>query len=610
MSMREQICKFFYNHPLLKELGAKQLPNIGGSLSTTFSPTVFGQVHAPFDVTVMGANTAIRPTDFDGCTHLPSFSQLYIATNQDLSDKQEGYVSQILNDIVKAVSSLPIDELKVVSTEYAWHADSTGYSGGGYQMDVREAVIGGKTYDIGRLEIVQLNDYNQSGTIKGRAAHLIVFGIDRIINLIRICEAVYEGRSVDFNNTAYLYDLSSAQVAWHQDFVSRLATVPENASEILYVISEGFQKVNIGEDFSVFAELGRINTLMECAYAANIITSGHRNHFIREARKLYKNLSETIIDNPVAFKNYIADQVEKAKGADQVWTPDPTKDAFEFVSEIPKLFPKRNVAAHNARVDVPAELLKIYLKREFGNSETIDRQSPAVVNKVTQLENIFATDFSMDYGKRKSQFPFIHTRIGTLQDRKEAIVAALKQISSRSEKQFDIKTAYSLVCYYLTELTYRAHKIHPFLKGHCVPTQMEREGIADEQTCINVTALHYIGKFSDDINRVKDINMLAVIGAIYLTEASLYYAVSEKNPSAKDPDGVKSKLSVALFALKKLGLETSTIEKLIDSIIDGSDFSKSSEYLKKRIHSHKEPSFNTSSHKKFSSENSVYKEAA
>ena len=106
MNMREQICEEFYNHPLMAEIGAKRLPNIGGSLSTTFSPTVFGQVHVPYDVTVVGANTAIRPTDFDGGTHLPCFSQLYIATNQDLSDKQEGYVSQILNDIVKSVSSL------------------------------------------------------------------------------------------------------------------------------------------------------------------------------------------------------------------------------------------------------------------------------------------------------------------------------------------------------------------------------------------------------------------------------------------------------------------------------------------------------------------------
>jgi|GEM_PF-5306936 len=610
MSMREQICEIFYNHPLMKELGAKRLPNIGGSLSTTFSPTVFGQVHVPFDVAVMGANTAIRPTDFDGCTHLPCFSQLYIATNQDLSDKQEGYVSLILNDIVKAVSSLPIGELKIVPTEYAWHADSTGYSGGGYQMDVREAVIDGQTYDIGRLEIVQLNDYNKSGTIKGRASHLIVFGIDRIINLIHICEAVYEGRSVDFNDTASLYNLSDNQTAWYQDFVNRLAVVPGNASEILGVISEGFQQIEIQEDFDVFAKLGRINTLMECAYAANIITSGHRNHFIREARKLYKSLAKSIIEKPDSFKDYIAAQVEKANDSDQVWTPEPTKDAFQFVPEISKLFPKRKGATHNAAVELPSDLLKIYLSREFGNSEKIDRQSPAVINKITQLENIFATDFSMDYGKRKTQFPFIHTRIGTLQDRKEAVVAVLKQVACYSEKQFDIKTVYSLVCYYLTELTYRAHKLHPFLKGHCVPTQMEREGIADEQTCINVTALHYIGKFSSDVSRIKDTNMLAAIGAIYLAEASLYYAVAEKNPSAKDPDGVKTKLSVALFALKELGLDVSTIEQLADYIIDNSDFSKPTEYLKKRIHSHKRPSIGTSTNAKTYSENSVYKEAA
>ncbi len=591
MNKREQICKEFYSHPLMKELNSKQLPNIGGSLSTTFSPIVFGQVHAPFDVTVMGANTAIRPTDFDGCTHLPCFSQLYIATNQNLSDRQEAYVSQILNDIVKAVSFLPIEELKVVSTEYTWHADSTGYSGGGYQMDVREAVIDGKTYDIGHLEIVQLNDYNQSGTIKGRSSHLIVFGIDRIINLIRICEALYEGRSIDFNDTAYLYDLSNAQVAWQEDFISRLVNASENTNEVLRSISNDFKQRSNQEDYEEFAKLGRVNTLMECAYAANIITSGHRNYFIREARKLYKSWAKYILENPRAFKAYIESQTKKASGDGQVWTPEPTKDAFMFAPEILEFFPKKSTVKHGAlnrkKEKIPNNLLDVYLLREFGKLGQINMKSPAVINKITQFENIFDIDFTVEYEKRKTQFPLIHTRIGTLQDRKEAIVAVLKQLSYYSEKQFNIKKSFSLICYYLTEFTYRAHKLHPFLKGHCVPIQLEHDGIADEQTCINITALHYIGKLSNRINNINDNNMLAAIGAIYLTEASLYYAVSEKNPSTKDPDGVKSKLDIALFALKNLGLDVSTIEELVDFIIEGSDFSKPSKYLKKRIQSYK-----------------------
>ena len=467
---------------------------------------------------------------------------------------------------------------------------------------------------LARLEIAQLNDYNQSGTIKGRASHLIVFGIDRIINLIRICEAVYEGRSVDFNDTAYLYDLSDDQTDWYKHFINRLAVVPKNASEILGVISDGFKQIDIEEDFSVFAKLGRINTLMECAYAANIITSGHRNYFIREARKLYRGLAEAILNNPDSFRAYVASQIEKAHEEGQVWTPDPAMDAFQFVPKIPELFPRIKVTRHDVpdqdNTLLPFDLLKIYLSREFGNSGEISRQTPAVANKMAQLENIFVTDFATDYRNRRSQFPFINTRIGTLHNREETIISVLWQVFRSAGQQFDTKAVRDLVGHYLTEFTYRAHKLHPFLKGHCAPTQMELEGIANEQTCMDVTTLHHISKLSDRITRIQDANMLAAIGAIYLTEACLYYAVSEKNPSTKDPDGIKSKLSVALFALKALGMEASTIEELVDFIIDNSALSKPTDYLKNRIRAHKMPPLNILADKEASSQGSVFKEAA
>ncbi|MEM6603390.1 MAG: hypothetical protein AAF621_05000, partial [Pseudomonadota bacterium] len=535
------IHKAFFEHNIIKEtLKANMVPNIGGSLSTTFSLPIFGQVHTKHDITICGSNTAVRPTDLDGGTHLQAFTQLYVATNTDISGKQEQYVETIINDLVKVGCDLPIEKIEIIPTQYEWHADSTGYSGGGYQMDAVTVVMDGHKYEIGQLEIAQLNDYDQSGTLKGRSSHLIVFGLDRIINLIKICECLYAGKDINFKDRQNLYHLTEVQDQWHKNFMCRFLEPSMTSSEIVKYISEHFQitQNNVSAQnlsLNVFSNLGNLNTIMECAYASNIITSDFRNAFIRDARKIYKAFAKKIINEPDIFYNEVKTLYIDAPKDSAFYKPDPQIDVFKFVPEIAHLFPEKLQHKTMQHIDTPELLENIYLADEFPkiSLDNIKRDTPNVKNKLLQLNNIVCLDFSEHYQDKKQYFSLIHSRIGSLQDRldlKLELAEELCVLASRDE-QASVDEIKQLITFYETEFAYRMHKLHPFLQGYCVATHMiYLEGDKNKETIKAIFDMHNIDKSYNQLDKLPK-STLSAISVNNIVEACLYYAVSNRNPS-------------------------------------------------------------------------------
>ncbi len=165
--LRQAIADKFYE--LGKQQGYLSLPNISGMLSTTFSLPVFAMPHWDAPISVHGFHAAFRPTDNDEGTHLVAFGQYYICTNVPLTN-QFNYIREVLLDVIQ--SSFPSDlgftDIKLEEGHYEWQADSTGYRGGGGEVNVASITLDGEEHHIGRLELAQINDYSISGDIQGK----------------------------------------------------------------------------------------------------------------------------------------------------------------------------------------------------------------------------------------------------------------------------------------------------------------------------------------------------------------------------------------------------------------------------------------------------------
>ncbi len=614
--LRQIIANAFYGFG--KRQGYFFLPNIAGLLSTTFSHPAFAMPHLEVSFGVHGFHTAFRPTDMDEGTHLIAFGQYYICTNAPLTD-QFSLIRNILLDVVH--SSFPTDlgltDLKIEQGCYEWRADSTGYKGGGSEVNVTAVTIDGNEHKIGRLELAQINDYSVSGNVQGKPCHLIVFGIDRLINLLAIVKAIKEGEGdfVAHLSVEDLYLMEEKEASDHRGLVDIFRSMPSEGNDLLSSIHAEFYEIG-GEleknEFNdeLFLRLGRLSSLAECAYASNAITRNYRQYLIRKFGRLYAQFAKDVACHPQKHMQMIrqsaasgvANAVAVPSIYDVVEQPD-FKRHFKLVprtTERPvrkglvpqdlvaffrdeeiiggiKLLPlrmeelkehSRNIS--NTGASKPLEtLIQAEQRRIFRKMGETPEEFPQFQLKRQMFFRVIGEDLARPIETLAHPTRHVSTLAGTVADRINRIgylFDYLKRNETIQNPRIDYEALKQELRYLAVEWQYHSVKIYPQLEGLIGSIAMRQQGYK-EPLIRQIENFHLAGSKRQNNSCDPETALLILVGK--LDEAvSLFMRSVEDSRSigSLDPFGVKAKIAAAVGAAKTLNLNLTDLRELLIQI--------------------------------------------
>lgn len=298
----------------------------GGAPSTTFTLGVFALPHLTRELRIAGFNTAFRPTDIDAGTHLPAFGQFYFASNHHQQDPESSVhqakklVLQILTESAAEIG-IEIRDVAISVSSYNWEADSSGYRGLAYEINLTGATIDGVPVHLGELEIAQANYFSQSGLVQGIQSELIVIGIDRLITAIGLLEHVNQNRSfvfpTHFELSSSLYPqkaflpyirphyTSDAIFRCIDDLLSDPADPGEVFSQLETQAAVPGRNIYIRTYHDRIKELADWSKRLEVAYISGKIAGETRKYLIHKIRFQFAELASDLADAPDTIYNQI-----------------------------------------------------------------------------------------------------------------------------------------------------------------------------------------------------------------------------------------------------------------------------------------------------------------
>ncbi|MDD3183150.1 MAG: hypothetical protein PHD48_10170 [Alphaproteobacteria bacterium] len=611
--LRQLIANKFYE--IGKRQGHQFLPSVSGALSSTFSYPVFAMPHLDAPLRLHGFLSAFRPIDCDEGTHLVAFGQYYICTNVPFADRFQ-FIREVIHDVIRGSfpSDIGLTEIKIEEGCEDWKADSTGYRGGGSEINVTSIMLDGKEHKIGRLELAQINDYNFSGNIEGKLCHLIVFGIDRLTNLCAIIKAIKE-RGDDY--VAHmpiheLYMMEEKEAALHKGLIDILRSTPTNGDTILSSIHEGLSDIEQALEKSkftseVFLRLGQISSLAECAYAANVVTRNYRQYLIHRFSQLYARFSKDIVAHPQIHLQTIEQSISLGKRC--------SLSAPSIFDILMQPFLKRHFSVapraseRKVRGDlIPQSLIDFFWDEEiiggiklpssrtkeleeqsqFGTQEPLEmrirnekrkifNQTGNNSNKLPQYllkEQMFCRAVGEDLARpietlaRPTKNVF--TLAGSISNRLIRIgflLDYLKHAGLPRNTVIDYTNLKNQLRYLAVEWQYRSVKIYPQLEGLLGAVAMQQQGY-EERLIERIKTFHLAGTKRRTNLRDPETLLLVLVGK--LDEAVSLFVHSTENGrsiSSFDPFGVKPKIATAVDAAKALGLDLNDLKELMAQVI-------------------------------------------
>ena len=611
-SLRQAIANAFYAFG--NRQGYLFLPKIEGMLSTTFSHPVFAMPHLDASFGVHGFHTAFRPTDMDEGTHLVAFGQYYICTNAPLPD-QFSLIRETILDIIHSTfpSDLGLTDLGIEEGCYEWRADSTGYKGGGGEVNVTSVTINGHEHKIGRLELAQINDYAVSGNVQGKPCHLIVFGIDRLINLFALAKALKEGGSALAAHLSFedLYLMGEKEAADHKGLIDVFRSMPSDEGDLLSSIHSDFYDLDqdlAKNEFNgeVFSRLGRLSSLAEGAYASNAVTRNYRQYLIRKLGRLYALFAKDIASNPEKHLRIIRNAA--ASGMVAAVEEPSVYDVIEqpFFKRHFKLVPRKTERAVHEHL-IPENLVRFFEDEEIIGGiklrpsrleelkEVSKSSSPEPLEAMIQAEQqrlfhmmkeapegfpqfqikremfrrVVGEDLALPIETLAHPTQQVLTLAGSVAARIDRIRALLDFLDSEGMLQDASPDYETLRCdlrYLAVEWQYHSVKIYPQLEGSLGVIAMRQQGYK-EALIRRVEAYHQTG--AKQHNYVRDPETAALMLVGKLDEAVSLFARSiedGRSIGSMDPFGVKTKIAASVEAAIALGLSLTNMRELLVQI--------------------------------------------
>jgi len=515
------------------EYGFGQLKNIYGCPSTTYSLPVFAMPHLTSEMKLCGWNTAFRPTDFDGGTHLTAFTQHYVASQAEYFTKEdlEEYFGKVLHRCGLGL----VDEIKIDSNNYDWHADSTGYVGTGFEVNATEVSVGETTLKVGEVEICQVNHFDTSGGRKGRPSQLTVFGLDRLVFLANLSRTILD-RPLSEQFMDNPFSLSNEQLS----------------------IEDG---LHVG--------------FIRDAYREKLIALQH----IRDAQHQYKAHVEAICHAPESVAKSIKETYLLKDEARQI----PANldllniELFEeFISTYDE--DEESTVRQMSGVNVPRELAEVWLAETIGGEEQAvtaeatlayltqskdaDRVPIGFRIKADQFRYLIAADVNRDFSEAGLVLRERSNPAGSLH--------RLHDLSINVASKFGGPTFLNeqAVRSVFTEYVAKTPIVHPRLFGLVTHALADRNPTLDGVPTGDAMQYHRtLQGFPLENCSDLALKLILVCRASEATSFLLNHFVREESIGSNDPLAVKRRFRSAVRAGFRLGFSGSEIAELMDLIL-------------------------------------------
>lgn len=590
--IHQKIAEAFFT--IGRKHGYKHLPPIGGILSTTFSHPVFAMPHIKDTLTVDGFNTAFRPNDNDEGTHLVAFEQYYICTNQPFKN-QFDFIREIILSVIKSVfpTDVQLEDITIEQGPHEWHADSTGYKGGGGEINITSIKLAGKQIPLGKLELAQINDYDTSGGIKGNPCHLIVFGINRFVNFYAMVKAIKEKgpSSIPSLTIQDLYLFDREKAAFYKGLAAAFLSTPDNSNTILKKIDTDFLQIENAiqaNDFSLetFNAFGRTCLFVECAYATNIITRNVRKYFIRQEAAIYKKFAENIVAHPDKHIKLINQSLANGEKITQVAILPIENVVFDFIHNNFVIYPR------TTEQPLYPELITEDIRDIFRNTLGIQEYDlPQIRLKETMFVRAVGNDLAKPV-EDLTNSTTIYTSAGTIAELLERITILANHVASTHPHKFkhvDMKKLTADIRYLALDWQYFSIKKYPKLQGILGGIALTQQGYS-EDLAKRVQLFHTATKTQFDAITDPGTQLLLLVGQLD-DIISLYTKSieSEKNISNQDPFGIRQKLRIVITLAKKLQFTKNDLLQLLEKAIEINSYTTDNTstiltgYIKNRI---------------------------